>query len=70
MEGLFPLSSMVEGGRVFGEEGNMLPSTSSKITGMGMLPFREGIRPYFISIVRKGVGCRKLRPSQEGFNFP
>jgi hypothetical protein len=29
---------MVEGRRVFGEEGNMLPSTSSMITGLEMLP--------------------------------
>jgi hypothetical protein len=38
MEGLFPLSRMVAGGGVFGEEGNVLPSTSSMITRMEMLP--------------------------------
>ena len=37
MEGLFPLRCMVAGGRVFGEEGNVLPSTSSMIAGMEML---------------------------------
>ena len=36
MEGLFPLSRMVAGGGVFGEEGNVLPSTSSMITEMEM----------------------------------
>jgi hypothetical protein len=29
---------MMAGGRIFGEEGNVLPSTSSMITGMEMLP--------------------------------
>jgi hypothetical protein len=43
MEGLFPLSGMAEGGRVLGEEGNALPSTSSMITGMEMLQW-AGIR--------------------------
>ena len=38
MERLFPLSRMVAGGRAFGEEGNVPPSTSSMITGMEMLP--------------------------------
>jgi hypothetical protein len=38
MEGLFPLSRMAAGGRIFGEEGNLLPSTSSMIMGTGMLP--------------------------------
>jgi hypothetical protein len=38
MEGLFPLSRMAAGGRVFGEKGNVLPSTPSMITGMEMLP--------------------------------
>jgi hypothetical protein len=37
MEGLFPLSRMAAGGRVFGEEGNVPPSTSSMITEMEML---------------------------------
>jgi hypothetical protein len=37
MEGLFPLSRMVACGVVFSEEGKVLPSTSSKITGMEML---------------------------------
>jgi hypothetical protein len=38
MEGLFPLSRMVEGGRFFGEVENVISSTSSKITGLEMLP--------------------------------
>jgi hypothetical protein len=38
MEGLFPLSRMVAGRGGFGEEGNVLPSTSSMITEMEMLP--------------------------------
>jgi hypothetical protein len=37
MEGFFPLSRMAAGGRIFGEEGNTLPSTSSMITGLEML---------------------------------
>ena len=43
MEGLFPLSRMVAGRRVFGKEGNVLPSTSSMITGMKMLPMEGRI---------------------------
>jgi hypothetical protein len=37
MEGFFPLSRMTAGGRGFGEEGNVLPSTASMITGMEKL---------------------------------
>jgi hypothetical protein len=36
MEGLFPQIRMVAGRGVFGEERKVLPSTSSKITGMEM----------------------------------
>jgi hypothetical protein len=39
MEGLFPLSRMVAGGGVFGEEEKVLPSTFSMIMGMEMLPY-------------------------------
>ena len=52
MEGLFPLSRMVAGGGVFGEEGKVLPSTSSMITGMDMLP-------------RRGRSRRNNRPGPE-----
>jgi hypothetical protein len=38
MQGLFTLRRMVASRRVFGEEGNVLPSTFSLNTGMAMLP--------------------------------
>jgi hypothetical protein len=38
MEGVFPLSRRVAGGGGFGEEGDVLPSTSSMIKGMEMVP--------------------------------
>jgi hypothetical protein len=44
MEGLFPLSRMAAGGRIFGEEGNVIPTTSSRVTGVEMIPF--GIKVF------------------------
>ena len=42
MEGLFPLSPMVAGGRVFGKEGKGLPSTSFDDHGNGNAATMKG----------------------------